>query len=158
MPILRTPLVDDDGSGTTGTILNNAWQTKLYDAIDADPVVQTVAFNAAHYTTPTAGATWTVTASNYAYTVKGKQVLVSLVINGTGTATGAPVRFHVVLPFAPTSAWQFGFHYSYFNTTPGTGLCFVTPDGKLDLLRDLVGTPFAAGATSIFLQAWYAIP
>ena len=32
--INRTPLVDDDGSGTTGTILNNAWQTNLYNQID----------------------------------------------------------------------------------------------------------------------------
>lgn len=35
MPITRTPLVDDDGSGTTGTILNNAWLQAIYDAIDA---------------------------------------------------------------------------------------------------------------------------
>jgi len=35
MAITRTPLIDDDGSGTTGTILNNAWQTGLYNAIDA---------------------------------------------------------------------------------------------------------------------------
>jgi hypothetical protein len=35
MPITRTPLIDDDGSGTTGTVLNNAWQNGLYNAIDA---------------------------------------------------------------------------------------------------------------------------
>jgi hypothetical protein len=35
MPITRTPLIDDDGSGTTGTILNNAWPTGLYNQIDA---------------------------------------------------------------------------------------------------------------------------
>src|SRR4029450_7033065 len=33
--ITRTPMVDDDGSGTTGTVINNAWKTELYNQIDA---------------------------------------------------------------------------------------------------------------------------
>lgn len=40
MPITRTPMVDDDGSGTTGTILNNAWKQEFYNQIDG--VVQGV--------------------------------------------------------------------------------------------------------------------
>ena len=35
MAITRTPMVDDDGSGTTGTIINNAWKQEMYDQIDA---------------------------------------------------------------------------------------------------------------------------
>jgi hypothetical protein len=35
MPITRTAMIDDDGSGTTGTVLNNAWKQELYDQIDA---------------------------------------------------------------------------------------------------------------------------
>jgi hypothetical protein len=35
MAIIRTPMIDDDGSGTTGTILNNAWKQELYNQIDA---------------------------------------------------------------------------------------------------------------------------
>jgi hypothetical protein len=35
MAIVRTVIVDDDGSLTTGTIFNNAWKTELYDQIDA---------------------------------------------------------------------------------------------------------------------------
>lgn len=35
MPITRTALVDDDGSGTTGTVLNNAVKQELYNQIDA---------------------------------------------------------------------------------------------------------------------------
>ena len=35
MPITRTAMIDDDGSGTTGTIINNAWKTELYNQIDA---------------------------------------------------------------------------------------------------------------------------
>lgn len=35
MTIGRTAMTDDDGTGTTGTIFNNAWKTALYDEIDA---------------------------------------------------------------------------------------------------------------------------
>lgn len=35
MPITRTPIVDDDGTGTTGTVVDNAWKQELYDQIDA---------------------------------------------------------------------------------------------------------------------------
>lgn len=35
MPITRTPMVDDDGSGQSGTVINNPWKTELYDQIDA---------------------------------------------------------------------------------------------------------------------------
>jgi hypothetical protein len=34
MAITRTNMTDDDGSGTTGTILNNAWKQELYGQID----------------------------------------------------------------------------------------------------------------------------
>jgi hypothetical protein len=33
--ITRTPIQDDDGSGTTGTVLDNAWKQELYGQIDA---------------------------------------------------------------------------------------------------------------------------
>src|SRR4029450_4583277 len=35
MAITRTPWTDDDGTGTTGTIINNAEQTLPYNQIDA---------------------------------------------------------------------------------------------------------------------------
>lgn len=35
MAITRTPIVDDDGTGTTGTVLDNAWKQQFYDQIDA---------------------------------------------------------------------------------------------------------------------------
>ena len=35
MGITRTPMVDDDGSGLTGTIINNAWKQEFYNQIDA---------------------------------------------------------------------------------------------------------------------------
>lgn len=35
MAITRTPIIDDDGSGTTGTVIDNAWKQELYNQIDA---------------------------------------------------------------------------------------------------------------------------
>ena len=34
MAITRTPIHDDDGTGTTGTIIDNAWKQEFYDQID----------------------------------------------------------------------------------------------------------------------------
>jgi hypothetical protein len=61
VPITRTPIVDDDGSGKTGTVLDNAWKQELYNQIDAATpaagVWQAVPFNAANFSgaTVTAG-------------------------------------------------------------------------------------------------------
>lgn len=34
MSIVRTPIVDDDGTGQTGTLINAAWKDEFYDQID----------------------------------------------------------------------------------------------------------------------------
>lgn len=57
MPIVRTAWVDDDGTGTTGTVINNAEKTLLYNQIDgALAPLETVLTLAA-----TSGATFTAT-------------------------------------------------------------------------------------------------
>jgi len=33
--IVRTAMIDDDGSGEVGTVMNNAWKTEFYNQIDA---------------------------------------------------------------------------------------------------------------------------
>jgi hypothetical protein len=35
MAITRTPIVDDNGTGTTGTVIDNAWKQEFYNQIDA---------------------------------------------------------------------------------------------------------------------------
>lgn len=64
MPITRTPIIDDDGSGTTGTVIDAAWKTELYDQIDGivtpiTPTWQDVPFNAANFKSES-GMVWTV--------------------------------------------------------------------------------------------------
>lgn len=47
MAITRTAWVDDDGTGTTGTVINNAVKTELYNQIDAADAAETTARTAA---------------------------------------------------------------------------------------------------------------
>lgn len=61
MPIVRTAWTDDDGTGTTGTVINNAEKTALYDQIDGAlaPLDSVVTMTA------TSGATFTSTAGKF---------------------------------------------------------------------------------------------
>jgi hypothetical protein len=166
MAITRTAMIDDDGSGTTGTIINAAWKTELYNQIDAADAaiggvgaVVNVPFSAANFTTPTAGATWVVASATYSYIVIGKAVFVSLLIEGTGTITGAPVRLYVALPPGLAPVQPSGGPFAYYAGVAGTGL--VQAKGSplvLDLLRDSLGTTWGAGAMSVYLQMMYFIP
>lgn len=55
MAITRTAWIDDDGSGTTGTVINNAEKTLLYDQIDA-ALVTTAASSEHRWTEVTTNA------------------------------------------------------------------------------------------------------
>jgi len=69
MPITRTPWIDDDGTGTSGSILNSAEKTSIYNQIDAygltigDQAWTDVPFNAGNF--GASGAmVWTVEAGD----------------------------------------------------------------------------------------------
>jgi hypothetical protein len=108
-----------------------------------------VPFSAADFSTPTAGATFVVTGvAVFAYALVGKTAMLALVIGGTATITGAPVRLRVQLPAAlvPNRTGQ-GQPFTYYaGGVPGTGLCALAGT-QLDLLRDVAGTTFPAGAS-----------
>jgi len=95
MAITRTPIVDDDGTGTTGTVIDNAWKTELYNQIDALTAGLGAWVNVPYVAsdfTATAGMTWTVTAGNVAfnrYTLIGK-TLFWLVYIEASTLAGTP--------------------------------------------------------------------
>ena len=104
MAITRTAQVDDDGSGTTGTIWNNAWKTELYNQIDANPAVQTY--------TPTWGATGTAPVMGPSNT-----------LNGWYTRTGSLVHFWIQFIIQPgtsfgTGAWTFSLPNLYIAGSP----------------------------------------
>jgi len=92
MAITRTAMVDDDGTGTTGTVINNAWKQQFYDQIDAaipTGVWTAVPYNAADYSA-SGGGTWTVEAGDitmfrYAL-VSPKTMIVAINFNNTAVA------------------------------------------------------------------------
>jgi len=91
MAITRTPWIDDDGTGTTGTVLNNAVKQELYDQIDA---AIAATFTVAPWTptmTGTSGATGvTYTTQVGLYAKSGRVVIATfdLVLSNKGTITG----------------------------------------------------------------------
>jgi hypothetical protein len=107
MAITRTAMIDDDGSGTTGTIINNAWKTELYNQIDGavtlGGVWADVPFNAANFTA-VGGGTWTVGAAaitDHRYTLIGKTLHWRLYLSwfaGSNTIAGAVTALRVTVP------------------------------------------------------------
>ncbi len=128
--ITRTAGTDDDGSGTTGTVVNAAWKAEIYDQIDADiatfaPAAGQFIFPATQ--NPSAGAnvlddyeegTWvpviggsggtsaqTYTAQTGSYLKIGKFVIVifQALLSAKGTITGN-VELHG-LPFTSAGTY-----------------------------------------------------
>ena len=152
MPITRTPMIDDDGTGTTGTILNNAWKQELYGQIDAaDAAVAPgawvdIPFNVANF--GATGGTWTVTAGNvltFAYRRAGALAVVQFRFQGTVIA-GAPNV--VTLQLAAVGvARNYGLQPVVLHHTSGQmGPAAWDVGGTVvSISRDLAGTPFPAG-------------
>ena len=87
MTITRTAMVDDDGSGTTGTIINNAWKQEFYDQIDgALGILQSYApaWTSAAGAAPVLG-TGTITGR---YFISGALVWVNITLIWGSTTTG----------------------------------------------------------------------
>ena len=110
MAITRTPIVDDDGSGTTGTVINNAWKQQFYDQIDAvapgPPAWVDVPYSASNFTASGA-MTWTVDAGDqllFRYAISGKVGLILFDISNT-TVGGTPgTHLDILLPVAVAPA------------------------------------------------------
>ena len=95
MPITRTPIIDDDGSGRTGTPIDNVWKQEFYDQIDASAGVLTKTAGAD--TNTAAHALASVVVPPLAYT-DALHILVSLFqFNAAGSALYVTVMGDVVL-------------------------------------------------------------
>lgn len=100
--ITRTPIIDDDGTGTTGTVLDNAWKQELYDQIDgtvgaASPPFVDLPYNAATYGVVGTGS-WVVEAGDqiaYRYRLVGK--ILDLIVTVATTSIVGSVTFVTVL-------------------------------------------------------------
>jgi hypothetical protein len=147
-------------AGSNGQLLSVVSGLPAWIAAPAAPGLWTdVAFNAANFSTPTAGATWAVTAGSYSYTVVGNTAIVAVTVLGTAsTITGAPVRLRITLPagITPVGTWGVPFNYNVPGVPAGVGLCS-SVGTQLDLIRDVIGTTFPAGGIYIYVTATFRI-
>jgi hypothetical protein len=124
MPITRTAIVDDDGTGKTGTVIDNAWKQQFYDQIDAlygggVPAAWTARpFVAGNYTA-TAPLVWTATAGQ--------------IITDRYCVLGGKTLF-----------WQFSCNGVTLTGAAGGGLRIAVPSGTL---KNSITIPAAYGFT-----------
>ena len=109
MAITRTPMVDDDGSGTTGTIINNAWKQEFYGQIDGLVGTWVDMPYAAGNFTATDGATWNVQPGNIAvhrYAIVAQTMRVHLSV-AASEVLGTPALLVLALPAGYSIAASF---------------------------------------------------
>jgi len=148
MPITRTIMIDDDGTGTTGTVLNNAWLQTIYGQIDTLVGPWTpIPFVPGNFTSDGSGA-WTVTSvTTLKYAKIGNVVHVALVTTNASIA-GNPATLSITLPpeFVPVSHMANAYNFMAGGVA-GVGYAVSLPGvARLDLFRDILGTPWPAGA------------
>lgn len=133
-------VTDDDGSGTTGTILDNAFFGSVRDYIGG--AWTSVAHSAGNFTS-NAGS-WTVASgdqSYFAYVEIGKTMIVSVVLVTT-EVSGLPTQLRITVPNGRTISGTHAGMFPALNNSAavtgmwqaGAGLTYIA------LLRDLAGT------------------
>jgi hypothetical protein len=145
MAITRTPWIDDDGSGTSGTIINNAEKSLLYDQIDAyvggDWVeIPPIAGNF----TADGGVIWAPAQAVYWFVSLGRNTaVVSLYLN-PGTLSGSTASLYVAGPVLNLHASQAGPFYYFAGGTTGCGMWGVSSGNRIQFVRDIPATPWTS--------------
>jgi hypothetical protein len=161
--ITRTAMQDDDGSGTTGTILNNAWKQELYGQIDGLAAAPWIAepYVASDYLASD-GGTWSIAGGtcSAAYCVIGKILFWDLTLIGW-SITGSPITLSRK-PFGGIPIIRQ--HGGVIWTSPGgttytLALVSMTAGSNINFFRDPSGTPWVplTGTHYVRGQGFYAI-
>jgi len=116
MPIARTPIYNDDGSGTVGTVWEDAWKQELYNQIDAADAAAAGAVGASQIWTPAdiSGAGLVFPTKIGRYSKMGQTVVIVARIDFPATADPTPVTIGG-LPF-PCAFVSGGFYQTYGAT------------------------------------------
>jgi hypothetical protein len=150
MPITRTPIIDDSGSGQDGTVIDNAWKQQFYDQIDGALTSITtpwtnIPYNAADYTVISGSGTFTVSSwITFSFVVvNGYTALLQFYTFAGVTITGAPTTLGIHLPLT-AAANSLGLH-AYMLGVNGIGQMEIqSGSATLRLQRDFYGTPYQA--------------
>lgn len=165
MTITRTPIIDDDGTGRTGTIINNAWKQQFYDQIDAALPVSVpwtqVPYSAGLFT-GMAPMTWTVEAgdvANYAYTVLGKTMYVTFALQTTTVGGTLGSILQIQLPGIYTAMFRSdGSLYYQDNGVSGVGIVQVLQGGNVLRLIKAGVLNWAAATNNTFVSGTLILP
>ena len=111
MAISRTAWIDDDGSGQTGTVINNAEKTLLYNQIDAALAPLSAPVTGSWTPVDASGAALALTAVGR-YVRIGNLVMVQANITYPGTANGGPAMLGG-LPFPCHASIWGGLYQTY---------------------------------------------
>jgi hypothetical protein len=127
MPITRTTMIDDDGTGLTGTILNNAWLQTIYNQVDTaiGAAFTPIAFNAAHFFAG-AGGTWTVAGVVTWGACRTNNIVTLFLHIDESTVAGTPTFLHVAIPPTVPASHTVGIAFPFTNgAVAATGFCLV---------------------------------
>jgi hypothetical protein len=172
--ITRTAWIDDDGSGTTGTVINNAEKTLLYNQIDEGfakftpgqtPAAGTPidhAFTAGDYT-GSGGMTWTLGAPDFgvnSYALSGKSVTWYVNVGGTLGGTASNIVY-IKLPGGLANGPRAvrGNDLIIYNSSPQiSGQLFLSSNvNQLNISR-ADGANFSLGSVTFFFTLHFWIP
>lgn len=162
MAITRTPMVDDDGSGTTGTIINNAWKTEFYNQIDAaDATVGAwvdVPYAATNFTSGT--GTWTVASGDqltFGYARVGRLTTFLIALATTTLSGSTSTQLRILLPLTPTRSTDTLFWADQAGTSAiPIRARMISGDPTLYLYR-IDGTNWAVGTDTISISGQITI-
>ncbi len=153
--ITRTPIVDDDGSGTTGTVINNAWKQELYAQIDALSASLTAAagmgawipvpYNAALFTA-SPPLTWTVEAADvlyFKYLKYGSLAIFAFDVYQTTLGGSPATQLRVIFPpgILPT------------QNQVQTGVWVTTPAGGVTSVLGVANINASAGFVELYCDS-----
>lgn len=170
MAITRTPIIDDNGTGTTGTVIDNAWKQEFYGQIDAAlaglagvPWTR-IPFNAADFTA-SGSMTWTVPSGgvnqfHYCTISAVKLGIVMFDISGTVAGTLSTtlvmrIPLTVAAGLAAGPIWQ-----QNAGGAPGVGYGMVGVAGTaLSCYKDpTFALNWAAGTARVVGMTYFQIP
>jgi hypothetical protein len=150
-------LVDDAGTGTTGTVWNKAQINNFIASIDSEipNTLTNVPFNAANFVVTSGAGTWTVASGNvpiFQYVLVGHLCYVGLYLTGS-TITGAPTQLQIQnLPFTPGLST----HYPVWVASPTWKVIDLLINGGtasfVFQIDPAASTAFGAGTLNIFLS------
>jgi hypothetical protein len=162
MPITRTPIIDDDGTNTTGTPFDNAWKQEFYDQIDAyvggaaaERVWVPIPYSAANFTADV--GQWIVEAADInalGYWRWGKMVSISIVLSSTSLTGTAPTSLYVTVPGITNAQLWTGMPGLAYEVSTGWQPCFMAMNPGLSHLQinRLGYVPWALGTSHIHLN------